>query len=111
MKIRMHIVEESRAEFNELPQDWIKCKCSEISKSGACLKCGTLEGAIKEPRFMKNTNHLDPVELYRQMREDHKFSVATKLADMKMSTEGSDTASNCDENFAVILTPQDQAFI
>ena len=60
MKIRMHIVDESKAEFNELPQDWVNCKC-EVQITGACHKCGTLKGAIKEPRFMKNTNHLDPI--------------------------------------------------
>lgn len=47
---------------------------------------------------MKNTNHLDPLMLYRQMVEDHKEHVATKLADMHMSTEGSETGSYTEES-------------
>mmetsp|Transcript_9714 Transcript_9714/g.14797 ORF Transcript_9714/g.14797 Transcript_9714/m.14797 type:complete len:90 (-) Transcript_9714:2689-2958(-) len=89
----MHIIEESKAEQKEMPQDWVFCSsCAfrskespQISKSGGkfscCLRCGTLIdealsrglkplGSIKEPRFMKNTNHLDPLNLYQQMVKD-----------------------------------------
>jgi hypothetical protein len=41
------------------------------------------------------------------MCKDHKQTVATKLADMHLSTEGSDTASNGDNEPHIILSVQD----
>jgi hypothetical protein len=68
MQIRMHIIEESKAEYNEMPQEWTDCES--IPDHHCCMKCGTLvdsEGkeAIKEPRFMKITNHLNPLQLFK----------------------------------------------
>ena len=43
------------------------------SKWKCCRECGTIidnelnTGAIKEPRFHKCTNHMDPMLLYQQM--------------------------------------------
>ena len=42
-------------------------------KHVCCRKCGTIFdkeyscGSIKEPRFHKNTYHMEPIALYRQM--------------------------------------------
>lgn len=60
------------------------------------MKCGSLidlhsKGAIKEPRFMKNTSHLDPFDLFKQMCQDQK-AVVSKMIDMQYSQEGSSTA-------------------
>lgn len=74
----MHIIEESKAEYSEMPQDWTKCDhcyngSNQSHKSAmCCLKCGTIldnkaRGGIKEPRFMKDTHHLDPYDLFKQM--------------------------------------------
>lgn len=101
----MHIIEESKAEWREMPQEFDGCvKCwlvpqlrrdfdqsdslirrdwskgatlrTELAaglKHVCCRKCGTLFdkeyscGAIKEPRFHKNTYHMEPIALYRQM--------------------------------------------
>ena len=64
MQIRMHIIDESKAEFAEMPQDWKPC--TSLVRKKCCMQCGTLidqqgKEAIKEPRFMKITNHLDPI--------------------------------------------------
>ena len=76
MQIRMHIIDESKAEYGEMPQEYVKCQCDYIS-SHCCMKCGALidncgKEAIKEPRFMKNTNHLVPLSLFKQMCLDQK---------------------------------------
>lgn len=91
MQIRMHIIEESKAEYNEMPQDWVPCQIQKGEK--CCMKCGTLvdtemREAIKEPRFMKNTNHLEPMQLFKQMCLDQK-TITQKMTDMYQSTEGS----------------------
>lgn len=89
MQIRMHIIEESKAEWREMPQEYYRCpgcqfidgeKMSEECLIGqpdfewkCCRECGTLIdselscGSIKEPRFHKNTHHMDPMLLYQQM--------------------------------------------
>lgn len=104
----MHIIEESKAEWREMPQEFDGCdKCwlqpqlrRDVHKSQqpltqrerlrggnakdltgglkhvCCRQCGTLFdkeyscGAIKEPRFHKNTYHMEPIALYRQMCYD-----------------------------------------
>jgi hypothetical protein len=68
MQIRMHIIEESKAEHSEMPQEWRPCTKAQKGKQ-CCLSCGTLidlqgKEAIKEPRFMKVTNHLNPMQLF-----------------------------------------------
>ena len=90
MQIRMHIIEESKAEWREMPQEYFRCygcqpassdvQLNEESLIGqqsfpwkCCRECGTLIDneyvcdAIKEPRFHKNTHHMDPMLLYQQM--------------------------------------------
>ena len=90
MQIRMHIIEESKAEWREMPQEHYRCAGCQPSSEGSkldeksligqpdfawkcCRECGTLIdcelmcGAIKEPRFHKNTHHMDPMMLYQQM--------------------------------------------
>ena len=95
MQIRMHIIEESRAEMREMPQDWVTCKLCDKSSSKmrgptvrrSCFECGSLMdadmncGAIKEPRFMKNTYHLDHMDLFKQMSLDQK-KITKRLVDM-----------------------------
>ena len=75
MDIRMHIIKESKLEIDEMPQTWLKCKSCKPSNRPdlhpkVCLKCGTVKGGIKEPRFMQDTNHLDSMELFKQMKKD-----------------------------------------
>ena len=73
----MHIIEESRAEWREMPQNYdgcVDCWLQPVpSGHVSCRKCGTLFdrkfgcGSIKEPRFHKNTHHMEPMDLYKQM--------------------------------------------
>lgn len=87
MQIRMHIIEESKAEWREMPQEYFRCNGCQIADGAnlkedsligqagfqwkCCRECGTLIdcelkcGAIKEPRFHKNTHHMDPMLLYQ----------------------------------------------
>ena len=64
MKVRMHIIEESKLEQQEMPQDWIHCNHSRAHNKPCCYECGTLTGSLKEPRFMKNTFHISPLDHY-----------------------------------------------
>ena len=79
MQIRMHIIEESKAEFREMPQSWIHCQeCTAHMRKEPrnrdtnhyCTSCGSIrdnqnQAAIKEPRFIKPTYKLSPFSLYK----------------------------------------------
>ena len=66
----------------------------------SCFECGSikdadLNAAIKEPRFMKATYHLDPYDLFKQMRRDQ-HKIIKKFIDIHVSNAGSDCGSNVD---------------
>ena len=75
MQIRMHIIEESRAEWREMPQNYDGCPDCWLKGVTpdhiSCRKCGSIYDktygacAIKEPRFHKNTHHMEPMDLYK----------------------------------------------
>ena len=113
MQIRMHIIEESKAEWREMPQEYYRCYgCqpqafdikidnnllvgSERFPWKCCRECGTLIdcelkcGAIKEPRFHKNTHHMDPMLLYQQMCID-------EINKLKMTVSSPGTKNQMEE--------------
>jgi len=110
MNIRMHIIEESKAEWREMPQEYYRCNAcqnkskilkkehmigSDDCKWKSCRECGTIiddelkTGAIKEPRFHKCTNHMDPMLLYQQMCVDevNKLKLVVELDDRNEDEE------------------------
>ena len=70
MKVRMHIIEESKLEQQEMPQDWHHCNHKNSSGKACCFTCGSLNGSLKEPRFMKNTFHINPLDHYAFICKD-----------------------------------------
>ena len=113
MQIRMHIIEESRAEWREMPQDYEGCSKCWLNPHGSlcCKACGTLFdtefscGSIKEPRFHKNTNHMEPMDLYHQMCYDE-----IDRANAIDATGGSKTTLTA-EQLAFIQEIREQAII
>lgn len=114
MNVRMHIIEESKIEVTEMPQLWKKClqcqekrgehlttgRCVPIVLENCCIECGSLNtDAIKEPRFMKNTNFLSPLNHFKQMCRDQK-AICKRILNLNISRLGdhhsSDGDSQCD---------------
>lgn len=136
MNVRMHILDESKIEMQEMPQLWKGCKdCQDMRRQGltdhpdiptlmekCCIKCGCLNSdAIKEPRFMKNTHHLSPLHHFKQMCKDQK-AISRKILNLNVSriaTYSSDADSLCEfksinsenEDFMGEYLPVEQKFV
>lgn len=82
-------------------------------ESRQLLQSGQLP-AIKEPRFMKNTNHLSPISLYRQMCIDQKQvckNISEIRLNMSISSSGSEDNDPTTPDDSTILSQEDRHLI
>ena len=94
MKVRMHIIEESKLEQQEMPQDWHHCNHNKAQGKSCCYECGSLMGSIKEPRFMKNTFHINPLDHYAHICREQ-VHITNKILNVGGGASSASSGKGC----------------